>query len=104
MKPQSEQSSTRKSPRTPLVALSGKSLILKHQSLAHDKLRRRATDLKQQDITEAVNWCKENGKRGWAAVHSGLFPRCDLGCSFTATVQPSLQLCCNCAFEAALVL
>ena len=47
------------------VRLKWQELILKHQSLAHDKLRRRANDLKQQDITEAGNWCKENEERGW---------------------------------------
>ena len=67
-------SSTPKRPRTPLVALRGKNLIVKHQSLSHDKVRRKAADLKNQDIAEAVEWCRENGKRGWAAVHSGLFP------------------------------
>ena len=57
-------SSTPKRPRTPLVALRGKNLIVKHQSLSHDKVRRKAADLKNQDIAEAVEWCRENGNRG----------------------------------------
>ena len=55
---------TRKS-SFPRIALRGKSLLVKHQSLAHDNLRRKASQMKAKEIEEAVQWCKDNNKRGW---------------------------------------
>ena len=52
----------------------GKPLVTKHQSLAHDSIRRNASKRKAMEMDEAVDWCRENGKRGWSAVQSGLFP------------------------------
>ena len=59
---------TRKS-SFPRIALRGKSLLVKHQSLAHDNLRRKASQMKAKEIEEAVQWCKDNNKRGWGGPH-----------------------------------
>ena len=37
-------------------------------------LARKHLFAKQKQLRNAVKWCKENGKRGYAAVNSGLFP------------------------------
>lgn len=37
--------------------------------VAHDRFKE-----KQAQISKAVEWCQENGKRGWAALKTGQFP------------------------------
>ena len=51
-----------------------KPLVTKHQSLAHDAIRRRSTSRKSYEMQEAVEWYQNNGCRGWATLKSGLFP------------------------------
>ena len=65
---------TRPPKAIPKIILTGKSLIVKHQSRTHDSLRHKAAQRKAQDIEEAVQWCRDNNKRGWSAIKSGLFP------------------------------
>jgi len=48
----------------PKIVLTGKSLIVKHQSLTHNALRHNAAQGKNQDIEDAMQWCRDN-KRGW---------------------------------------
>ena len=51
-----------------------KPAVVKHQSLAHDAIRRRIASRKSIAMEEAVAWCKENECRGQKALSSGLFP------------------------------
>ena len=46
--------------------------VVKHQSIAYDKLRRRSMDAKICDKVEAAQWCKENNCRGYQAVSKGI--------------------------------
>ena len=51
-----------------------KPVVVKHQSLAHDAIRRGIASRKSIVMVEAVAWCKENGCQGQKALSSGLFP------------------------------
>ena len=46
----------------------------KHSSKAQCKVARQKQTRKQIQIDEALEWCIENNKRGWAAKATGLFP------------------------------
>ena len=46
----------------------GKSVVTKHQSLAHDAIIQKGSSRKASELEEAVEWCKLNDKRGWSAV------------------------------------
>ena len=43
-------------------------------SAALDAVNRKRTISKNQALQEAVQWCMDNGCKGWKAVKSGLFP------------------------------
>lgn len=53
--------------------------IIKHQNLEHDRIRRKRTTTKQNELDEAVKWCISKGCRGYKAVKSGLFPSVKCG-------------------------
>ena len=46
----------------------------KRKSLAHCLVTQEKAVDRQTQLKNAVEWCTLNGKRGWAAVSSGLFP------------------------------
>ena len=46
----------------------------KRKSLANCKITNEAAADKKIQLEEATQWCRDNDKRGWAAVSSGLFP------------------------------
>ena len=46
----------------------------KPNSKAEAIVKRKHIDEKQKQIQAAVNWCKENGKKGYAALQTGNFP------------------------------
>ena len=53
----------------PRIAIRGsKSLVVKHQSLAHDKLRDKASQLKAQEVEKAVKWCILGHLEGWKGL------------------------------------
>ena len=58
-----------------------KSSVVKHQSLAHDAIRRTASNKRAIELEEAVTYCRTNGCRGQKALASGLFPT--IGCPKT---------------------
>ena len=45
-----------------------------HQSYVLNSLNRKQAVAKETALTEAVEWCKLSGHRGWKAVNFGLFP------------------------------
>ena len=45
-----------------------------HQSHALDTVRQKRNNSRAAQLDEAVQWCKENECRGFAAIKSGLFP------------------------------
>ena len=53
---------------------SPKDVVVKHQSLAYDAIRRKRTNKKVGERQDVVEWCKLNDCRGFKAVTSGLFP------------------------------
>ena len=50
------------------------SVINKRKNNAHAKIARERICKKDLQMTEAVEWCNENNKRGWAALRTGKFP------------------------------
>ena len=46
----------------------------KPSSKAEAIVKRKNIDEKEKQIQAAVNWCKENGKKGYAALQTGNFP------------------------------
>ena len=49
-------------------------LKLKPSSKARNKIQREIINVKEEQLNNAVSWCRENNRRGWAAINSGLFP------------------------------
>ena len=49
-------------------------LRLKPSNKSRSNVIRDAIDTKNKQLEEAVEWCRNNGKRGWAAINSGRFP------------------------------
>ena len=49
-------------------------LRIKPTSAARSLVMRDTIVQRNQQLDEAVEWCRENNKRGWAACNSGLFP------------------------------
>lgn len=41
---------------------------------ARNKIQREIINERENQLNKAVEWCKENGTRGWSAVKSGMFP------------------------------
>ena len=46
----------------------------KPNSKAEAIVKRKNINEKEKQIQAAVNWCKENGKKGYAALQTGNFP------------------------------
>lgn len=46
----------------------------RHLSLAHDRIAASHTDAKTEQLKAAVNYCKENNCKGYAALSTGMFP------------------------------
>ena len=61
-------------PKTPKIALRERFELKRHQSIKEDELLHKRSEFKNQDLEEAIMWCKENGCRGYAALNTGLFP------------------------------
>ena len=49
-------------------------LRVKPTSKSRCSVLRDVIDLKSKQIEEAVEWCRINNKRGWAAINTGKFP------------------------------
>ena len=47
--------------------------INKRRSKTHAKIARETINRKEDEMNAAVQWCKDNNKRGWAALKTGLF-------------------------------
>ena len=46
----------------------------KRKNVAYAKVNRDNINKKDQQMDDALRWCQENNKRGWAALNTGLFP------------------------------
>ena len=46
----------------------------KRKNKAYCQVTRDCQNKKQQQINDALKWCEENRKRGWAALKTGMFP------------------------------
>lgn len=46
----------------------------KRKNKTYCQVTRDAQNKKQQQINNALKWCEENNKRGWAALKTGMFP------------------------------
>ena len=49
----------------------GQAILVKHQSLAYDQIRRKLTDARLRVKLEAVQWCRDNDCRGYECVSKG---------------------------------
>ena len=56
------------------ISLNEEFTLKRHNSVKEDQLIKRKKIIKDRDIYEAVQWCKENCKRGYAAIKTGFFP------------------------------
>ena len=45
----------------------------RHLSVAHDKIEAKNTNAKTRELKRAVEYCKENNCRGYAAIATGMF-------------------------------
>ena len=56
------------------IALKETFKLKRHQSTKEDELIYKQRTMKNDDISDAVQWCEENNKHGYAALKTGLFP------------------------------
>ena len=52
----------------------GKSFRGKPTNKSRCNFLREVIEMKSEQLGEAVEWCRINNKRGWAAINSGKFP------------------------------